>query len=119
MRKTKRSIDENEDREDEEIDDSEANEEEDENGMVEDDDENEENDDVDDNEENDENEENEEKEESMQLDDLDGAVLMVADGSQILIQQGMLQDANDISNQEYVYSALRYSTEEDSDDAGK
>lgn len=64
-----------------------------------------------------EEEENDENEENMQLDDLEGAVLMVAEGDQILIQQEILEDEN--SNQEYVYSALRYSSEEDSDDARK
>ncbi|KOC70194.1 Zinc finger protein Xfin [Habropoda laboriosa] len=62
---------------------------------------------------------NEEREENMQLDDLAGAVLMVAEGDQILIPQGMLEDENETSSQEYVYSTFRYSTEEDSDDARK
>ncbi|XP_076666709.1 uncharacterized protein LOC143368177 isoform X1 [Andrena cerasifolii] len=89
----------------------------------------EENDEIEENEGNEENEEedeeneeedgNEEKEEGMQLDDLEGAVLMMAEGNQILIQQGMLVDGNENSHQEYVYSALSYSTEEDSDDARK
>ncbi|XP_060825842.1 zinc finger protein Xfin-like isoform X2 [Bombus pascuorum] len=88
--------------------------------------ENERNEGIDESEEHEENEdveetdeENEEREENMQLDDLEGAVLMVTDGNQILIQQGILEDENENSNQEYVYSALRYSTEEDSDDARK
>ncbi|XP_034177766.1 uncharacterized protein LOC117603096 [Osmia lignaria lignaria] len=70
-------------------------------------------------EENEEHEDDEEREDNIQLDDLEGAVLMVAEGDQILIQQDMLEDENENSKQEYVYSTLRYSSEEDSDDARK
>lgn len=70
-------------------------------------------------EENEEHEDDEEREGNIQLDDLEGAVLMVAEGDQILIQQDMLEDENENSKQEYVYSTLRYSSEEDSDDARK
>lgn len=74
---------------------------------------------IDESDEEEENDENDEREENMQLDDLEDAVLMVAEGDQILIQQEILEDENENSNQEYVYSALRYSSEEDSDDARK
>ncbi|XP_071869634.1 uncharacterized protein isoform X2 [Bombus fervidus] len=106
----------------------EDNEENEENEDIEEMEENERNEGIDESEEHEENEEedveetdeeNEEREENIQLDDLEGAVLMVTDGNQILIQQGILEDENENSNQEYVYSALRYSTEEDSDDARK
>ncbi|XP_050590361.1 zinc finger protein Xfin-like isoform X3 [Bombus affinis] len=104
----------------------EDNEENEENGDIEEMEENERNEGIDESEEHEGNEEieetdeeNEEREENMQLDDLEGAVLMVTDGNQILIQQGIIEDENESSNQEYVYSALRYSTEEDSDDARK
>ncbi|XP_033347758.1 zinc finger protein Xfin-like isoform X1 [Bombus vosnesenskii] len=107
----------------EQIEDNEENEE---NGDIEEMEENERNEGIDESEEHEGNEEieetdeeNEEREENMQLDDLEGAVLMVTDGNQILIQQGIIEDENENSNQEYVYSALRYSTEEDSDDARK
>ncbi|OAD58141.1 Zinc finger protein Xfin [Eufriesea mexicana] len=80
---------------------------------------NEEIEETDEEEENEVNEENEERVENMQLDDLEGAVLMVAEGDQILIHQEMYEDENENSNQEYVYSTLRYSTEDESDDARK
>lgn len=103
--------------------DSEQVEENEENGDIEEMEENERNEEIDGSEEHEEieetDEENEEREGNMQLDDLEGAVLMVTDGNQILIQQGIIEDENENSNQEYVYSALRYSTEEDSDDARK
>ncbi|XP_076299492.1 uncharacterized protein LOC143218272 [Lasioglossum baleicum] len=71
------------------------------------------------NEESEDNEENEEKVEGMQLDDLENAVLMVTDGNEILIQQDILEDGIENVNQAYVYSTIAYSTDEDSDDAGK
>ncbi|CAK9822286.1 Zinc finger protein Xfin [Anthophora retusa] len=81
-------------------------------------DEHEGNDDIEETEESEGNEETEEREDNMQLDDLEGAVLMVTEGDQILIQQGILEDENENSSQEYVYSTFTYSTE-DSDDARK
>lgn len=97
----------------EEMEDNERNEE------IEESEEQEGNEEIEETEEEEENEEIEDREENMQLDDLEGAVLMVANGDQILIQQEILEDENENSNQEYVYSALRYSTEEDSDSERK
>ncbi|XP_026670873.1 uncharacterized protein LOC108626685 [Ceratina calcarata] len=52
--------------------------------------------------------------------DLERAVIMMDDGDQLVIQQEMLEDdGNENSNEEFVYSTLRYSTEEDSEDARK
>ncbi|KAK9297961.1 hypothetical protein QLX08_008492 [Tetragonisca angustula] len=106
----------------EQIEDNDGNEENEENegnGDIEEMEEIERNGSIDESDEEEENDENDEREENMQLDDLEGAVLMVAEGDQILIQQEILEDENENSNQEYVYSALRYSSEEDSDDARK